>query len=213
MPFAHAALASQLELSAYTNELHEVLSLQLCATARQAGDRLQGGRDAAYAFVYPNLMINRYGPWMDTNVVLPLDSARTDACQVIFDYWLQPGTLRQAAADVLRVICADTAQDPQLDGLEQNGNPDDPSNADLEELKACALRSDYLINSLASSHAVQQEDIALCEAVQGGLEEPSYGSGRYVPGVEGPMFHFHKLLYGAVMNGGLKSAQQLNKGC
>ena len=29
------------------------------------------GDSALYAFVYPNLMINRYGPWMDTNVVLP----------------------------------------------------------------------------------------------------------------------------------------------
>jgi hypothetical protein len=46
---------------------------------------------------------------------------------------------------------------------------------------------------------VQVEDVALCEAVQQGLQEPAYGVGRYAPGPEAPMYHFHSLLYGAVM--------------
>jgi choline monooxygenase len=45
---------------------------------------------------------------------------------------------------------------------------------------------------------VQVEDIALCEAVQQGLQEPAYGVGRYAPGPEAPMYHFHSLLYEAV---------------
>jgi choline monooxygenase len=88
VPYAHTALASGLDLSGYSNELHEVLSIQTCSvkqgntssssSSSGAGDctnssgsssssseaqldRLAGGRDAAYAFVYPNLMINRYG--------------------------------------------------------------------------------------------------------------------------------------------------------
>jgi choline monooxygenase len=85
VPYAHAALASGLDLSGYSNELHEVLSIQSCSVKRDNSssssvtqdvsgsssssstssevqlDRLAGGRDAAYAFVYPNLMINRYG--------------------------------------------------------------------------------------------------------------------------------------------------------
>jgi choline monooxygenase len=80
VPYAHAALASGLDLSGYSNELHEVLSIQSCSVKRDSSsssvpqevagsssssrvqlDRLGGGRDAAYAFVYPNLMINRYG--------------------------------------------------------------------------------------------------------------------------------------------------------
>ena len=90
MPFAHTALASGLELLSYRNELHEVLSIQSCSVKHDnsssvphgaAGsssssvpqgvadsrssepqfDRLTGGKDASYAFVYPNLMINRYG--------------------------------------------------------------------------------------------------------------------------------------------------------
>jgi choline monooxygenase len=71
VPYAHTALASGLDLSGYSNELHEVLSIQSCSVKQGSGgsssssevqlDRLAGGRDAAYAFVYPNLMINRYG--------------------------------------------------------------------------------------------------------------------------------------------------------
>ena len=45
-----------------------------------------GDRQAAYAFLYPNLMINRYGPWMDTNIVMPEGPER---CTVRFDWWLE----------------------------------------------------------------------------------------------------------------------------
>jgi hypothetical protein len=46
-----------------------------------------------------------------------------------------------------------------------------------------------------ASDVVQQEDIGLCEAVQGGLASPGYDVGRYAPELEGPMFAFHQLLY------------------
>ncbi len=29
------------------------------------------GTDATYAFLFPNLAINRYGEWLDTNYVVP----------------------------------------------------------------------------------------------------------------------------------------------
>jgi hypothetical protein len=57
------------------------------------------------------------------------------------------------------------------------------------------------IPSIHVLHVLQVEDIALCEAVQLGLEEPSYGVGRYAPGPERPMFQFHQQLYAAVMEG------------
>ena len=38
--------------------------------------------------VYPNLMINRYGPWMDTNVVTPTGP---NTCVVHFDYFVEAG--------------------------------------------------------------------------------------------------------------------------
>ena len=45
---------------------------------------------------------------------------------------------------------------------------------------------------------VQQEDIDLCISVQGGLHSPAYDVGRYAPGVEAPMHHFHCMLYDAL---------------
>lgn len=83
--YAHPDLAAGLDLGGYSSELHEVLSVQRCKASgssdgSEACDsssrsssaegvsaaaaplrRLSGGRDAAYAFVYPNLMLNRYG--------------------------------------------------------------------------------------------------------------------------------------------------------
>ncbi|KAK4369992.1 hypothetical protein RND71_009467 [Anisodus tanguticus] len=65
----------------------EKVSIQRCETGNaekdQEFDRL--GLKALYAFVYPNFMINRYGPWMDTNLVLPQGPRK---CLVIFDYFL-----------------------------------------------------------------------------------------------------------------------------
>ncbi len=44
-----------------------------------------GEQSAEYAFVYPNLMLNRYGPWLDINIVEPTGP---QTCQVRFEYFL-----------------------------------------------------------------------------------------------------------------------------
>ena len=44
------------------------------------------------------------------------------------------------------------------------------------------------------SDEIQIEDINICEAVQHGLEAPSYTSGRYAPARENGVHHFHALL-------------------
>ena len=31
-----------------------------------------------YAFLFPNFMLNRYGPWLDTNAVVPTGKTKTD---------------------------------------------------------------------------------------------------------------------------------------
>ena len=54
-------------------------AITLCCTA--------DGKSPAYVFVYPNLMINRYGSWMDINVVR---STGPTTCTVRFDWWLDP---------------------------------------------------------------------------------------------------------------------------
>jgi choline monooxygenase len=39
-------------------------------------------------------MINRYGPWMDTNVVVP---EGPEQCTVFFEYWLDAALCSDAA--------------------------------------------------------------------------------------------------------------------
>ncbi|KAM7473531.1 hypothetical protein LguiB_020774 [Lonicera macranthoides] len=87
VPYAHKGLASGLKLDSYSTTIFEKVSIQGCDVGQVGSqddyDRL--GSNALYAFVYPNFMINRYGPWMDTNLVLPLGHRK---CLVIFDYFL-----------------------------------------------------------------------------------------------------------------------------
>ncbi|XP_034700690.1 choline monooxygenase, chloroplastic isoform X3 [Vitis riparia] len=88
VPYAHKSLASGLKLESYSTTMFERVSIQSCeggpGESEDDFDRL--GTKALYAFIYPNFMINRYGPWMDTNLVLPL-GPRT--CKVVFDYFLE----------------------------------------------------------------------------------------------------------------------------
>ena len=48
--------------------------------------------------------------------------------------------------------------------------------------------------AIAFSDEVQQEDIALCQAVQRGLQSSTYDRGRYSPNKENGVHHFHLLL-------------------
>jgi len=88
----HRGLAGQLDLDGYRTEIDGNISLQSCGAAREADgsqgvdfkERLDGG--AVYAFVYPNFMINRYGPIMDTNWVVPFGHDRT---LTVFDYFFE----------------------------------------------------------------------------------------------------------------------------
>ncbi|PIA43672.1 hypothetical protein AQUCO_01800022v1 [Aquilegia coerulea] len=89
VPYAHTGLASGLKLESYSTTMFEKVSVQICESGSRenGGDYDRLGSKAIYAFIYPNFMINRYGPWMDTNLVLPLGPNK---CQVIFDYFLEP---------------------------------------------------------------------------------------------------------------------------
>ncbi|KAG2241674.1 hypothetical protein Bca52824_090247 [Brassica carinata] len=92
VPYAHKGLMSGLDLETYSTTLFERVSIQECGGGgSKAGAEEDGfnrlGSQALYAFVYPNFMINRYGPWMDTNLVIPLGPRK---CKVVFDYFLDP---------------------------------------------------------------------------------------------------------------------------
>jgi choline monooxygenase len=94
VPHMHGGLAAQLDLESYRTEVFDRVSIQSVVSEDEppapsgpagAGDfRERVGGGAVYAYVYPNLMINRYGPIMDTNWVAPLGP---DRCLTVFDYW------------------------------------------------------------------------------------------------------------------------------
>ncbi len=92
VPHLPRGLAAQLDLDSYRTEVFDRFSIQ--STAGSKGGAGSGGRDfaerigsgAIYAWIYPNLMINRYGPIMDTNWVLPIGP---DRCRVLMDYYFE----------------------------------------------------------------------------------------------------------------------------
>jgi len=85
VPFLHPDLSSELDLKGYKTELFERYSIQSVSPAEDASRRLSA--DALYAWVHPTLMLNRYGPMMDINVVSPLGPQR---CRVQFDWYFEP---------------------------------------------------------------------------------------------------------------------------
>ncbi|KAL8208656.1 hypothetical protein R6Q57_008068 [Mikania cordata] len=90
VPFAHKDLASGLKLDSYSTTVYEKVSIQTCDGGEVQGqnDFNRLGSKSLYAFIYPNFMVNRqdrYGPWMDTNLVVPLGPRR---CKVVFDYFI-----------------------------------------------------------------------------------------------------------------------------
>jgi choline monooxygenase len=109
----HGGLAAQLDLESYRTEVAYKVSLQICSSGSGAGgaggvdfgERL--GRGAVYAFVYPNFMINRYGPIMDTNWVLPLGPERT---LTIFDYYFEPAAAADASFVERSLAASDRVQ-------------------------------------------------------------------------------------------------------
>ena len=149
----HRGLAGQLDLGTYRTEVFKRFSIQSCVPAHSAGPGPGGdfperiGEGALYVWLYPNFMINRYGPVMDTNTVVPLTHDRT---RVVFDFFFMETEGEQAR--------------------------------------------EFMARSIAASHIVQEEDVAISESVQAGLSSPAYVQGIYAPAYEAPMFHFHRLL-------------------
>ena len=100
IPHLHKNLASQLDLTTYRTDVFGRFNVQTCRAnpspggdlGRDLADRIGDG--AVYAWLYPNLALNRYGPTLDTNLILPLSA---DRCEVVFDYY-HDGTPEQAEA-------------------------------------------------------------------------------------------------------------------
>lgn len=112
----HRGLAARLDLADYATEIDGAVSIQSCragggaAVAEDFEERL--GNGAVYAFVYPNFMINRYGPIMDTNWVLPLGPDRT---LTIFDFYFEAGVAEDPAFVERSLSASETVQQEDIE--------------------------------------------------------------------------------------------------
>ena len=87
VPHLHKGLNSVLEYQQYTIENEDrycVQSSPMTSGSDVEVSAARRGNRAYYFWQYPNLMINCYEGYMDTNLVIPLSVAR---CRVIFDFY------------------------------------------------------------------------------------------------------------------------------
>jgi choline monooxygenase len=88
VPHLHKGLNSVLDYKQYTIENEDRYCLQsspvVSSDVDPATSAVRQSDRAWYFWQYPNLMINCYDDYMDSNLVLPLD---VDHCRVIFDFF------------------------------------------------------------------------------------------------------------------------------
>src|SRR5271157_4831204 len=88
VPHLHKGLNSVLDYKQYTIENEDRYCLQSSPMVASGEDAATGaarkGDRAWYFWQHPNLMINCYEGYMDTNLVIPVD---VDHCTVIFDFY------------------------------------------------------------------------------------------------------------------------------
>jgi choline monooxygenase len=88
----HKGLSGQLDMQDYKTENFATWTLQSCGGSKDPmksdtidfKERIGGG--ALYAWMHPNFMVNRYGPIMDTNWIVPVGHQK---CLTIFDYYFK----------------------------------------------------------------------------------------------------------------------------
>jgi choline monooxygenase len=90
----HPSLDDQLDMGSYDTRLYARSSVQT-SDAADGVDRIGGG--AIYGWVYPNLMINRYGDALDTNWVIPHGP---DDIEVRFHWWFAHTDAEAIAASI-----------------------------------------------------------------------------------------------------------------
>lgn len=145
--YAHEGLASGLDEDTFETHIYDRSVVQVCNT--NTNDERLGGR-VAYAWLFPNFFINRYGNMMDTNLVLPLGA---DRCKVIFDFYF-----------------------------------------DFENFEDFRTKK-RMQREVDASHAIQLEDVEVCESAQRGRSSMSFQRGFYSSKLEAGVHAFHKMLW------------------
>jgi choline monooxygenase len=108
----HPALAGVLDYASYTTVPDGNTVLQSSPLTPGEGDagRTRTGTEAAYWWVFPNVMINVYAGVMDVNLVTPTGPGR---CRVDFDFYFAEGMAPAFAEESIRV-----AHQVQLEDVE-----------------------------------------------------------------------------------------------
>jgi len=115
VPHLHKGLNSVLDYKQYTIEIQDRYCLQSSPMVASEEDAATGatrtGDRAWYFWQYPNLMINCYEGYMDTNLVLPID---VDRCRVIFDFYFGDVSDTRRAYNQQSVAVGARVQDEDL---------------------------------------------------------------------------------------------------
>ncbi|HXY04005.1 MAG TPA: aromatic ring-hydroxylating dioxygenase subunit alpha [Terriglobales bacterium] len=115
VPHLHKGLSSVLDYKEYTIENEDRYCLQSSPMVASDEDQATGatrkGDRAWYFWQYPNLMINCYEGYMDTNLVLPID---VDHCRVIFDFYFGDVSEARLAYNEQSVAVGARVQDEDL---------------------------------------------------------------------------------------------------
>ncbi|VDI47047.1 choline monooxygenase [Mytilus galloprovincialis] len=91
--YAHKDLAGLIEPKDYKTAVFDGFSIQSSSGnkgEKEGQDRI--GSAVLFSHVYPNLFINRYGPWLDFNYTYPIDS---ENCEVVFDWYLEQDAMNE----------------------------------------------------------------------------------------------------------------------
>jgi choline monooxygenase len=116
VPHLHKGLSSVLDYKQYTIENEIRFCLQSSPMVSSEEDATTGatrkGDRAWYFWQYPNLMINCYEGYMDTNLVLPID---VDHCRVIFDFYFGDVSEASREHNQQSVAVGARVQDEDLD--------------------------------------------------------------------------------------------------
>jgi choline monooxygenase len=115
VPHLHKGLSSVLDYKEYTIEVEDRYCLQsspmVASNEDAATATTRTGDRAWYFWQYPNLMINHYEGYMDTNLALPLDA---DHCRVIFDFYFSDVSEARREHNRQSVAVGERVQDEDL---------------------------------------------------------------------------------------------------
>jgi choline monooxygenase len=117
IPIVHPSLFRELDYPNYRTETKRFLSIQHAPLRRP--ERIRGGEDVQYFWLFPNLMLNVYPDNFSTNLIVPLGPHRT---RTIFEwYFRDPDSVRERIRDTIAFSDEIQLEDIQICEAVQRG--------------------------------------------------------------------------------------------